>query len=70
MIDGRFTLPPEQRDALIKLDLPTIVKMGAHPLVPLVAQIADEAPAAAGAMYPPAANIHASCPALCRASTS
>jgi 2,3-dihydroxyphenylpropionate 1,2-dioxygenase len=35
----RFTLPPEQRDALIKLDLPTIVKMGAHPLVPFLAQL-------------------------------
>ena len=28
----------ERRDALIKLDLPTIVKMGAHPLVPSLTQ--------------------------------
>ena len=34
-----FKLPPEQRDALIKLDMPTIVKMGAHPLVPFLAQM-------------------------------
>jgi len=32
-------LPPEQRDALIKLDLPSIVKMSAHPLVPFLAQL-------------------------------
>ena len=31
--------PPEQCDALIKLDLPAIVKMGAHPLVPFLAQL-------------------------------
>jgi len=36
---GRRSLPPEQHDALIKLDLPTIVKMGAHPLVPFLAQL-------------------------------
>jgi len=35
----RFQLPPDQREALIKLDLPTIVKMGAHPLVPFLAQL-------------------------------
>ncbi|MGB6171020.1 MAG: hypothetical protein WBG12_03520, partial [Xanthobacteraceae bacterium] len=35
----RFRLPPEQREALIKLDLPLIVKMGAHPLVPFLAQL-------------------------------
>jgi 2,3-dihydroxyphenylpropionate 1,2-dioxygenase len=35
----RFGLPPDQREALIKLDLPTIVKMGAHPLVPFLAQL-------------------------------
>ncbi len=35
----RFTLPPDQREALIKLDLPAIVKMGAHPLVPFLAQL-------------------------------
>ena len=34
-----FNLPAEQRDALIKLDLPVIVKMGAHPLVPFLAQL-------------------------------
>jgi 2,3-dihydroxyphenylpropionate 1,2-dioxygenase len=35
----RFGLPPEQRDALVALDLPSIVKMGAHPLVPFLAQM-------------------------------
>ena len=35
----RFQLPAEQREALIKLDLPTMVKMGAHPLVPFLAQL-------------------------------
>jgi 2,3-dihydroxyphenylpropionate 1,2-dioxygenase len=35
----RFQLPPDQREALIKLDLPAIVKMGAHPLVPFLAQL-------------------------------
>jgi len=35
----RFTLPPDQREALIKLDMPSIVKMGAHPLVPFLAQL-------------------------------
>jgi 2,3-dihydroxyphenylpropionate 1,2-dioxygenase len=35
----RFQLPPEQREALIKLDMPSIVKMGAHPLVPFLAQL-------------------------------
>ncbi len=35
----RFTLPPDQREALVKLDLPVIVKMGAHPLVPFLAQL-------------------------------
>ena len=35
----RFQLPPDQREALIKLDLPAIVKMGAHPLVPFLAQM-------------------------------
>jgi 2,3-dihydroxyphenylpropionate 1,2-dioxygenase len=35
----RFALPPDQREALIKLDLPSIVKMGAHPLVPFLAQL-------------------------------
>ena len=39
MIGPSPRAPPEQRDALIKLDLPTIVKMGAHPLVPFLAQL-------------------------------
>lgn len=38
-MDHRFTLPPEPRDALIKLDLPTIVKMSAHPLVLFLVQL-------------------------------
>ena len=36
----RFRLPPDQREALIKLDLPTMVQMGAHPLVPFLAEMA------------------------------
>jgi len=35
----RFQLPSDQREALIKLDMPSIVKMGAHPLVPFLAQL-------------------------------
>ena len=35
----KFRLPPDQREALIALDLPRIVKMGAHPLVPFLAQL-------------------------------
>ena len=35
----QFRLPAEQREALIKLDLPAMVKMGAHPLVPFLAQL-------------------------------
>jgi 2,3-dihydroxyphenylpropionate 1,2-dioxygenase len=35
----RFSLPPDQRAALIALDLAAIVKMGAHPLVPFLAQL-------------------------------
>ena len=35
----RFELPPDQREALIRLDLPSMVKMGAHPLVPFLAQL-------------------------------
>jgi 2,3-dihydroxyphenylpropionate 1,2-dioxygenase len=35
----RFQLAPDQREALIKLDMPSIVKMGAHPLVPFLAQM-------------------------------
>jgi 2,3-dihydroxyphenylpropionate 1,2-dioxygenase len=36
---SQFKLPADQREALIKLDMPTIVKMGAHPLVPFLAQM-------------------------------
>jgi 2,3-dihydroxyphenylpropionate 1,2-dioxygenase len=32
-------LTPDQRAALISLDLPTMVRMGAHPLVPFLAQM-------------------------------
>ncbi len=35
----QFNLPPDQREALIKLDMPAFVKMGAHPLVPFLAQL-------------------------------
>jgi 2,3-dihydroxyphenylpropionate 1,2-dioxygenase len=35
----KFTLPPDQRAALIALDLPAMVKMGAHPLVPFLAEL-------------------------------
>jgi 2,3-dihydroxyphenylpropionate 1,2-dioxygenase len=35
----KFRLPPDQREALVKFDMPTIVKMGAHPLVPFLAQM-------------------------------
>ena len=35
----QFKLPPDQREALIKLDMPAIVKMGTHPLVPFLAQM-------------------------------
>ena len=35
----KFRLSPDQREALIKLDMPTIVKMGTHPLVPFLAQM-------------------------------
>jgi 2,3-dihydroxyphenylpropionate 1,2-dioxygenase len=38
----RFRLPPDQREALIKLDLSSMVKMGAHPLVPFLAQLQIE----------------------------
>ena len=34
-----YRLPPEQREALIKFDMPAIVKMGAHPLAPFLAQM-------------------------------
>ena len=36
---GPYKLPADQREALVKLDMPTIVKMGAHPLVPFLAQM-------------------------------
>ena len=35
----RFQLAPDQREALINLDMPSIVKMGAHPLVPFLATL-------------------------------
>jgi 2,3-dihydroxyphenylpropionate 1,2-dioxygenase len=35
----RFKLAPEQRQALIALDVRTIVAMGAHPLVPFLANM-------------------------------
>jgi 2,3-dihydroxyphenylpropionate 1,2-dioxygenase len=35
----RFQLAPNQREALITLDMPSIVKMGAHPLVPFLARL-------------------------------
>jgi 2,3-dihydroxyphenylpropionate 1,2-dioxygenase len=35
----QFELPPDQREALIKLDMPTFVKMGTHPLVPFLARM-------------------------------
>ena len=43
----RFSLPPDQRAALIALDLPAMVKMGAHPLVPFLAQLQIQAAAPA-----------------------
>src|SRR5262249_11285945 len=36
---AKYQLPPDQREALLKLDLPGIVKRGAHPLVPFLAQL-------------------------------
>jgi 2,3-dihydroxyphenylpropionate 1,2-dioxygenase len=35
----KYQLPSEQRQALIALDLPTLTKMGAHPLVPFLANM-------------------------------
>jgi len=35
----RFELPPDQRAALITLDMPSLVRMGAHPLVPFLAEL-------------------------------
>jgi 2,3-dihydroxyphenylpropionate 1,2-dioxygenase len=35
----QFKLSADQRAALIKLDMPAIVRMGAHPLVPFLAQM-------------------------------
>jgi 2,3-dihydroxyphenylpropionate 1,2-dioxygenase len=39
VLADKFQLPPDQREALIKLDPASIVKMGAHPLVPFLAQL-------------------------------
>jgi 2,3-dihydroxyphenylpropionate 1,2-dioxygenase len=36
---ARFKLSDDQRDALVKLDVPLMVKMGAHPLVPFLANM-------------------------------
>jgi 2,3-dihydroxyphenylpropionate 1,2-dioxygenase len=36
---ARYRLPPDQLQALIALDVPAIVKMGAHPLVPFLANM-------------------------------
>jgi 2,3-dihydroxyphenylpropionate 1,2-dioxygenase len=36
---AKCKLPPDQCEALIKLDMPTLVKMGVHPLVPFLAQM-------------------------------
>ncbi|HTH97200.1 MAG TPA: hypothetical protein VL574_07255, partial [Stellaceae bacterium] len=38
----RFKLTQPQRDALIRLDVPGIVAMGAHPLVPFLANMQIE----------------------------
>lgn len=35
----KFKLSPEQREALITMDMPAIVKMGTHPLVPFLANM-------------------------------
>jgi len=35
----QFALTAEQREALIRLDMPAMVRMGAHPLVPFLAQM-------------------------------
>jgi len=35
----QFQLPPDQREALVKLDMPAIVKLGTHPLVPFLAEM-------------------------------
>jgi hypothetical protein len=35
-------LPSDQREALIKHDLSSMVKMGAHPLVPFLARLQIE----------------------------
>jgi 2,3-dihydroxyphenylpropionate 1,2-dioxygenase len=36
---NKFNLSHEQRDALIKLDVPAMVKMGTHPLIPFLANM-------------------------------
>ncbi len=38
----KFDLSADQRQALIAFDMPTFVKMGAHPLVPFLAQMQIE----------------------------
>jgi 2,3-dihydroxyphenylpropionate 1,2-dioxygenase len=38
----RFKLSSAQREALIRLDVPAIVAMGAHPLVPFLANMQVE----------------------------
>ena len=35
----RYTLAPAQRVALLALDVPAMVAMGAHPLVPFLANL-------------------------------
>ena len=35
----RFQLPPDQREALVKFDMPSLRKMGVHPLIPFLAQL-------------------------------
>jgi 2,3-dihydroxyphenylpropionate 1,2-dioxygenase len=39
---ARYPLPPEQRDALVRLDMPAVAAMGAHPLVPFLANMQIE----------------------------
>jgi len=36
---AQFRLSDDQRDALVKLDVPLMGKMGAHPLVPFLANM-------------------------------
>jgi 2,3-dihydroxyphenylpropionate 1,2-dioxygenase len=39
---ARYALPPPQREALVRLDMPAIAAMGAHPLVPFLANMQIE----------------------------